>query len=97
MVERNDLTVLEWEWLLKVSRGQTAFLTGEMANHLQSLGVVEPALGSSVVSTLGKELIAKAVAPAVKARKDAEARARNTHKARAERERQRLMKKRRGR
>ncbi len=97
MVERNDLTALEWEWLLKVSRGQAAFLTGEMANYLQLLGVVEPALGGSVVSTLGKELIAKAVAPAVKARKDAEARVRNTHETKAERERQRLMEERRGR
>lgn len=57
MIDRTDLTDDEWEWLLRIHRQDAALLTVEMRDRLESLGVIKPALGGSMVSMPGLGLI----------------------------------------
>lgn len=92
MTERSELTNEEWQWLVKISRHDAAFLTVAMDKRLKELGLVEEGLGGAVVSREGRNLLARELAPSIRARKAGqrtERKAGNDH--------QRLMDERRGR
>lgn len=95
MVERNELTADEWQWLMRMHRRDAAFLTVAMGDRLEQLGLAEQKLGGLGLSKDGRELVAKELAPAMRARRREREAERKRSAAQAEH--QRLMGSRRGR
>ncbi|WP_152044897.1 hypothetical protein [Aureimonas psammosilenae] len=57
MISKGELTSEEWDWLLKLYRHDTAFLTTTMADRLLELELAERKLGGVGISSVGKRLV----------------------------------------
>lgn len=68
-VRLDDLSKDELHWLEKLYRHDTAFLTVDMANRLEELGVAERKLGGTGLSSYGKRLLDERYAAIIRARK----------------------------